>query len=253
VEERTTGTEYAWKPTARRTATSDLGVVAGRVGPRPAQARPAQGPTGRARPAGIGVAAAIEQFIDAASDDRVVNRSGRPYQPSALRDLVGLLRHHVVAELGDLRLRAVTREHVQALVDRLAASGLSESRIRSVVSALRALHGWAIDEGLVETSPVDGLVMPRRKTVTPPSQLAWAPDPTGWDTDSVWTWGEDRARGRAREERREQRDLERDEGHDRDDYRPFAFLSDGVLGLALRAALVLLILLAIVSLIRPSG
>ena len=58
-------------------------------------------------------------------------------------------------------MRDVRRQDVQALVDRLGADGLSESRIRSVVSALRALYGYAIERGQVEFNPADGLVMPR--------------------------------------------------------------------------------------------
>jgi hypothetical protein len=59
--------------------------------------------------------------------------------PSALRDLRGILESHVVPELRAERLRDIRRTDVQQLVDRLGAEHLSESRIRSVVSALRAL------------------------------------------------------------------------------------------------------------------
>jgi site-specific recombinase XerC len=58
-------------------------------------------------------------------------------------------------------LRDIRRTEVQQLVDRLGAEHLSESRIRSVVSALRALYGYAIEQGQVEFNPADGLVMPR--------------------------------------------------------------------------------------------
>jgi hypothetical protein len=40
---------------------------------------------------------------------------------------------------------------VQALIDWLAADGLSVSRIRSVLSAVRALYGYAIDQGHVDS------------------------------------------------------------------------------------------------------
>ena len=59
-------------------------------------------------------------------------------------------------------LRDVRRRHVQGLVDRLASEGLSESRIRSVISAVRALYGYAIEQGYVEASPATGLVIIRQ-------------------------------------------------------------------------------------------
>jgi Phage integrase, N-terminal SAM-like domain len=271
VDPRPNAIEYGWRPTANRTATTNLAAVdAGAVRRPPPTAQPREAP-----PLGVGVAAAVEQFIAAGSEGRVLNRSGREYQPSAMRDLVGLLRHHVVPELGDLRLRAVTREHVQGLVDRLAGSGLSESRIRSVISALRALFSFAIAEGHADVSPVDGLVMPRRaappEPEPPPAVAAWRPDPAGWDTDSVWALSQERPREerpreerpheerpheerpyeeRPREERREQRRAARQARSAEDDYRPMALLPEGVLGIALRAAFVLFVLLAIVSLLQ---
>jgi hypothetical protein len=106
------------------------------------------------------VAAAAAWFLADAETGRALNRSGRPYRPSALRDLRGCLEYHVVPLLGDVLLRAVRRSDVQALVDGLGAEGLSESRIRSVVSALRALFGYAIEHGRAEFNPADALVMP---------------------------------------------------------------------------------------------
>ena len=76
------------------------------------------------------MAAAIEQFIDAVEQGRAVNRSGRRYRPSALRDVTGILRLHVAPALGERPVKEVRRPDIQALVDRLGREGLSESRIR---------------------------------------------------------------------------------------------------------------------------
>ena len=59
-----------------------------------------------------------------------------------------------------MQLRDVRRQNVQVLVDRLSAQRLSLSRIRSVVSAIRALYGYAIERGYVEFSPADSLLLP---------------------------------------------------------------------------------------------
>ena len=151
---------YDWRPTGTRAATTTAPRVV--VPPRrsPTRAPPLSGPPEEPR-----VATVIDEFIEAAQDGRVGTRSGRRYRPSALRDLRGILRYHVARDLGHMQLRDVRRRHVQALVDRLAGEGLSESRIRSVISAVRALYGYAIDQGYVELSPADRLGDSQREAV----------------------------------------------------------------------------------------
>jgi hypothetical protein len=113
---------YDWTPSAARSATTDFDLDTVQWS------------------GGITVADAVDEFVEAAQAGRALNRSGRSYRPSALRDVRGILEYHVVSDLGELRLRDVRRSHVQALVDRLGVEHLSQSRIRSVVSALRALY-----------------------------------------------------------------------------------------------------------------
>jgi hypothetical protein len=191
---------YDWRPTASRNATTtgELAV-----------ARP---------PAAVTMAAAIEDFIDAAEQGRAVNRSGRRYRPSALRDLTGILRFHVAPALGERPLPEVRRADIQAFVDRLGAERLSESRIRSVISALRALYAHAIDQGYVEFNPADGLTMP-----------------SGGDED-------------------EDEDESEPPGPPQEggDYEPIAVLPERLLSLALRAALVVFAVVAVISLVQPA-
>jgi Phage integrase, N-terminal SAM-like domain len=189
---------YDWRPTASRNATT-----AGEL----AVSKP---------PPSVTMAAAIEDFIDAAEQGRAVNRSGRRYRPSALRDLTGILRFHVAPALGERPLPEVRRGDIQAFVDRLGAEGLSESRIRSVISALRALYGHAIDQGYVEFNPADGLTMP-----------------SGGDED---------------EDESEPPGPPQEGG----DYEPIAVLPERLLSLALRAALVVFAVVAIISLVQPA-
>ena len=236
---------YDWRPTAVRSATTDPNVVVPKVG---------------APGAGITMAAAIDLFVEAAKDGRAVNRSGRTYRPSALRDLSGILGYHVAPELGDLPLRDVGRRHVQALVDRLAEEQLSESRIRSVISALRALYGFAIEHGYAEFNPADGLVMPRVEREAPSEEAAYDEDrrPTLMDrAEEAWTerprW-EDRPRREerpSREERPRRKSPKRAEP-DRAAYQPIAVLPERILSFALRAAFVLLIVVVLISLLQPA-
>lgn len=58
------------------------------------------------------------------------------------------------------RLDRVTRGEVQALVDELAARGLSGSRVRAVVNSLRALYRWAQDRELANNDPAQHVRLP---------------------------------------------------------------------------------------------
>lgn len=191
------------------------------------------------------MAAAVDEFIEAAHAGRALNRSGRPYRPSALRDLQGILEYHVATELGNVRLRDVRRHHVQGLVDRLGAERLSESRIRSVVSALRGLYGYAIDRGHVEFNPADALVMPRpeepAREERPRDSLEelWEDPPSSENrpprTDRS-TAGDHSDTGPRRRDR------------DRGAYQPIALLPERTVSYAMRGIVVLFAIVALVSL-----
>ncbi len=260
---------YDWKPSGHRSATSDFGVVVRpdqRTGAAAAPAAPAAPGAPRPSAGDPTVAAVVDAFLASATAGRTLNRSGRPYMPSALRDLRGILESHVVPQLGAMHLHEVRRHDVQALVDRLGADGLSESRIRSVVSAVRALYGYAIERDLAPSNPAEALVMPRvEERVSGPAQAPPAPqeqirvaalsaadgiaglrgrlediwdqrpgsnDPGAGDDE----WEEGPADGERRGRRRKRGELE-----------PIALLPERILSLALRAALVLLVVVALVS------
>jgi hypothetical protein len=228
---------YDWRPTATRAATTDPAVVAL---PRH-QSRVAAVP-GVRRADDILVAAAIEEFITAAEGGWARNRSGRRYRPSALRDVRGILRHHVAQELGEMPLRDVRRPDIQGLVDRLGAEQLSESRIRSVISATRALFGYAIERGFVEFSPADGIRIPRADTAgSQDEEAAWE-----W-TDTVDDRPEPGPAVRSRPSPPGQ-DRARDP-----DYQPIALLPERILSLVLRIVVVVFILFALITIAGSIG
>jgi hypothetical protein len=212
---------YDWRPTASRSATTtaETPVV------RPAAA--------------VTVAAAIEEFIEAAEQGRAVNRSGRRYRDSALRDLTGILRYHVVPALGERQLADIRRVDIQSLVDRLGQERLSESRIRSVISALRALYAYAIDQRYAEYNPADSLEMPAVSPAEGTHEQAYIPPPpppapsaAGDDADEP---------------------PDRDDRDDRDDdYQPIAVWPERLVSIALRAALIVFAVVAIISLLQPA-
>jgi hypothetical protein len=225
---------YDWRPTGTRAATTNPAVVAV---PRP---RPSVAAASTEQADDIRVAAAIDEFIEAAESGRAPNRSGRPYRPSAVRDLRGTLRHHMAPQLGEMPLRDVRRRHIQALVDRLATERLSMSRIRSVVSAIRAMYGYAIERGYAEFSPADGLTIPAE------NGPEWGGgDEAAWDRNEKQHDIPDRSRpSSAPRPERKQRRRERYEGGD---FQPIALLPERILSLVLRIVVVIFILFALVT------
>jgi hypothetical protein len=222
---------YDWRPTANRDATTDANVV---PVPRrvPAMVREPKPP-----PPDISVDAAIDEFLEAAAGGQALNRSDRPYRPSALRDLRGILKQHVSPQIGEMELRDVRRQNVQVLVDRLAAQRLSLSRIRSVVSAIRALYGYAIERGYAEFSPADSLMLPPEGD--PAARV---------DSAATWNWSDEVDGARVDEPPSWSRTTEptRAVGGS-GDYKPLAQLPERILSLVLRGVVILFILFALVT------
>jgi integrase len=123
---------------------------------------------------------AAQAFLDGASAEPpiILNRSGRPYKPSALRDIRRNLDHYILPDLGSHRLSDIRRGDLQALIDRLVGQGLSASKARNVIVALRVLYRRAIEQEEVEVNPTSGLRLPAlpepaRRAVEPEELLAF--------------------------------------------------------------------------------
>jgi integrase/recombinase XerC len=119
---------------------------------------------------------ARERFVEAAREGVALNKWGRPYRRKALIDLESSLKR-LPEDFARRRLADVRRGDVQQLVDGLVGDGLSGSRIRSVVNALRSLYHWAEDRDLVEGDPAARLRLPAmnakpRERVATPAEFA---------------------------------------------------------------------------------
>ena len=108
------------------------------------------------------------QFVEAAGEGVALNKWGRRYRRRAVQDLESALRQ--VPD--DSRAGGCGRRprRPAALVDDMTRSGLSGSRVRSVVNALRSLYRWAQDRELVVNNPAE-LCACRRWT--PSRAIAW--------------------------------------------------------------------------------
>ncbi len=105
------------------------------------------------------VAGAIEAFLAAAEKGSALNKHGRRYKPSAIRDLRGALERHVQPVLGRQRLDEVQRADIQAIVD-LMTPEWSGSRVRTVVNAVHSLYAWAQDRELANHDPAARVRLP---------------------------------------------------------------------------------------------
>jgi integrase len=117
-----------------------------------------------------------DKFIDAARSGVALNKWGRRYRRSAVKDLESSLRQ-VPERIARRRLSDVRRGDVQELVDELSAAGLSGSRIRSIVNAIRSLYRWAQDRELTSHDPAALVRLPAmgsapRDRVATPAEFA---------------------------------------------------------------------------------
>jgi len=103
---------------------------------------------------------AAEMWLDGARSGSLQTRSGRPYKPAAIRSYETSLRRHVLHDLGGAKLADLQRADVQALVDRMRASGSKPSTVRNATNAIRAIHRRAIEDGAVAINPTANLRLP---------------------------------------------------------------------------------------------
>jgi integrase len=118
--------------------------------------------TGRMKtPSRMTVAAAADALVAGMEDQTIINRSGRPYKPSAVRSYRLALDKRVKPALGHRRLHQLERAEIQGLVDRLRAKdGLSPSTIANTVDPLRVICRRALRDGELAIDPTVGLEMP---------------------------------------------------------------------------------------------
>lgn len=126
---------------------------------------------------GMRVKAACEAFLLAAETGAALNKHGRRYKSSAVRDLRGALVNHVQPAFGAKRIGDVRRGDVQRLVDELVPS-MSGSRVRTVVNAIRSLYAWALDRELAAVDPAARIRLPAMEA-TPRDRVATVEEITG--------------------------------------------------------------------------
>lgn len=67
------------------------------------------------------------------------------------------LKLHVEPKFGELRLDAITRDHVKAWIAPLCEEGYARNTVRLAVTTLRTILNAAREDGLIATNPADKL------------------------------------------------------------------------------------------------
>jgi integrase len=111
-------------------------------------------------PVAITVNEAATSFIEGAKDGSVLDRAGKRYKPSSIRNYQGWLDRYVLPQLGDRRLGDVRRRDVQDLVDRLIGRGLAGSTVRNALDPLRRIMDRALKRDQIAVDPTDGIDWP---------------------------------------------------------------------------------------------
>lgn len=107
------------------------------------------------------VADAASALLIGMADRTLMNRSGRPYKPATTRRYERALRLHVLPAVGHLRLAAVDRACLRALIRDWTRSGQDPSSIRNNLDPLRVIFREAVEDGQITVDPTVKLSMPQ--------------------------------------------------------------------------------------------
>jgi integrase len=136
------------------------------------------------------LAAAAEEWLEAAQVGVVRTRSGDRYKPSALRSYRQVLHARVLPQLGRHKLSAITSRTLQDLVDQRARDGLAPSTIRNTLLPLRAIYRRALNRGEVAINPTLKLTLPavrgRRDRVARPEEATRLIDALPSNHQALW-------------------------------------------------------------------
>lgn len=102
---------------------------------------------------------ALDDLIAGIESDAILNRSNRPYKPSAKRSYKRAAERLKV-EIGFMRLDELRRSDLKALIGRLRTSGLGASTIRNTLDPLRVVYRIAIDDEILAIDPTRNLPLP---------------------------------------------------------------------------------------------
>jgi integrase len=143
------------------------------------------------RPVRTTVREAAQTLMAGMDDGSILDRSGKPYKPSATRAYSQTLRSYVLPTLGSRRLDEVHRADIQDLVEGLRRRGLAPSTIHNVLDPLRVLFRRAVRRDEVLIDPTRGLELPavrgQRDRIESPENARKLLEALPDDERALWT------------------------------------------------------------------
>ena len=143
------------------------------------------------RPVRTTVREAAAALIAGIGDGSILDRSGKPYKPSAIRGYAQTLNDHVLPILGARRLDEVRRSDVQDLIERLRRRGLKPSTIHNVLDPVRVLFRRAVRRDEILIDPTHNLELPavrgRRDRIETPEDATKLLEALLEDERARWT------------------------------------------------------------------
>ncbi|MFP5364860.1 MAG: tyrosine-type recombinase/integrase [Thermoleophilia bacterium] len=120
----------------------------------------------------------------------VFDRTGKPYKPSTMRGYERTMRLHVLPRIGHLRLSALQRRDVQAVVEAMQAEGRAASTIQNALNPLQVLCRRAVHDGELSVDPTDGLRLPavrgKRDRIVDPAEATRLLDALPESERALW-------------------------------------------------------------------
>ena len=127
---------------------------------------------------GPSLSEAWEAWLEGARAGTILNRSRKPYKPSALRSYDRAMRLRVLPKLGRSRLTEIAHDQLQDFADELMTADLAPSTIQVTFLPIRAVFRRAVkrsDSG-VSVNPCTDLEMPKvtggRDRIASPEEAA---------------------------------------------------------------------------------
>jgi integrase len=84
----------------------------------------------------------ISEWLDKCKRGEVRSRRRIPYSASTLRDYRSDLDRFVLPDIGHLAVQDITRDNVQAIIERMNGEGYAGQTVRNAVVALQAFYRW---------------------------------------------------------------------------------------------------------------
>lgn len=128
------------------------------------------------RSASVRLSDAHLEFIADCRAGVALNKYGKPYTEKAVIDLDSSLKR-LPDRIRRIHLDDITRGQLQGAIDDFRREGLSSSRIKSIINAVRSLYRWAVDHEKATGKPAESIRLPAndsqaRSRVATPSEFA---------------------------------------------------------------------------------